>query len=538
MAVFISGSLFFTNELSAQLWTPPGAKSKPPTQFFTYDVGVNKIKEDTFLYVAPSFNFDIFSTTGVSLTVPLNILIQDKAPLYTNSKRGMIRPEDYANKSGYLRVINYIWYGTFGEYKPGKVTYSVYAGKIFDAFIGHGTIVHRYVNNQNINSFKAGILADVNSDFGGAQVFTNSIYDREVNSGRVYIRPFAMIFKAIDLKRGVSGFKFFQIRGKILDDAGRNKVKDDLSSNVESRYIEIVEDPVTGKKKEVMKNMPSKKEDESNKNPLFSSESWWNRFSIGYTSAYDARAPLALNLDSTGQATYENTGYLSIKTAKRVKIQGYDAEYKLITNKFIEVTPYYDVNKILNVDNSKGIHSGVFSRIGGKKIKLMYQPEYRNMTASYIPTYFDSYYEIERYQYNLTSSVPYTKMQYLNNLDPKGDSRKGLFQSVTLDVYRYVVQMEYEDYTGPNNSKVFMGFYIPIGKMFLLSGYYNKKNFEKQSEAFKVDNRSTGAVELGINIFGVMVKLQNYRTWQFDTATNKYAAVDQKRILFSGAKTF
>ena len=537
-------SVFFgAVSLFSQVWIPPGAATKPKTEFFTYDFGLNKFDGDYFLYLAPSLNFNLFSEVGMSVTLPMNILLKDYDPKYENSKAGMLRPQDYDEKSDYLKTINYIWYGTYGRYEPGKMTWSFFAGKIYDGYVGHGTIVYRYINNVNLENYKAGIQADINTDFFGAQAFSNSVYDRQVNAGRFYIRPFAIFFKLIDVERG-GALNLFQATGKVIDEAGRRKVVDEVAGDTMNRYISIEQDPETGEKKEIMKEIPEdereeiREEKDKLKKPLFKSDAWYNRFAMGYTNAFDSHAPLRLDLDTTAAVTYDDRNYPATEETERITIEGYDVEYKIFSNKYMELTPYYDINRIKGLDNSVGHHKGVLFKFGSKKWNITYRPEHRTMSSNYLPSYFDSFYEIERYQFDLTASVPHPKWHMMKNLEVGGPEISGYYQSVILNMYSWVVQLDYEDYTGSDNSKVFLGVYLPVGSMFLISAYYNKKNFERQSEAFVLDDRSQGAVEVGIKLGGLMIRLQNNRTWEFDANTNKYVGVDEQKILFSGGASF
>ncbi|MCE9500363.1 MAG: hypothetical protein K8R21_07685 [Leptospira sp.] len=515
---------------------------RPNQDFFSYDVGVNKYDGDYYAYIAPAFNFN-FGTFGINLGVPLNVLLLDRAPKTPGSKAGQIRKIDYDQKSDYLRFINYAWYGTYGEYKPGETTYSAYVGKIFNGYIGHGTIVNRYINNQRVDVYKVGVMADYNTDYGGVQVFTNSITDKEVSAGRGYIRPFAIGTKAYDWITGATPlFALMPAFGNVQDEAGRKKVTEEAKDK-NLRSAEIVEDPLTGEIKEVPKKeekKDEKKEEEKRKNrgPLFRADAWWNRFAIGYTTAFDANAPNTLSFDTTGNMKLDSKNNPVVINSVRAAIQGYDAEYKLWSSENLEVTPYYDVNTIKNVSNSHGTHYGVLAKIGGKEINLTLKPEYRRMTSNYIPMYFDSYYELERTQSNLNSNLPTPKWQYLKGLDPDGAIVKGYFYTAILNVYNFGFELNYEDYDGKDNSRIFLGAYIPIGQIFRISAYYNKKGFDKRSEALKIDDKSMGAGELAIKLGPFTVKLQDIRRWVLDSATGKYEAKDEQKILFSGGAAF
>ncbi|MGJ4751082.1 cytoplasmic membrane protein ImpL63 [Leptospira kmetyi] len=534
--------LFFAIQtgIQAQLWMPPGRQYMHPADPFTYDLGINKYQNDYYLYVAPTVNLNFGGDFGASLTVPLNFLMYDVDPKQENSKIGKLRSFDYNEKSDYLRVINNIWFGQFGKYTPGEITYSAYLGKMFDGYIGHGTIVNRYVNNQRLDVYNVGLQADMNSDFGGVQVFTNSIYSREVSSARVYIRPIAIGFKLFDIISGRSRLLSMLTvgQGNVADEAGRRKVYEEVGAEEKESYRALIEDQKTKEKKEEMIPAEKKPEKPQNLKELFNQDNFSNRFAIGYTTAFDNKAPLELKFDTTGRLKVDDNNNPLVRSTEKLTITGFDFEYKLLSSKYIELTPYYDVNKIKQIDNAKGTHYGAILRLGGKDIYLQVKPEYRNMSATYIPMYFDSFYELERYQSNLQSNIPQTKLEAAKLADPDAAKIKGYFTTVLFNFYRIAIESNYENYSGPNNSRIFVGVYVPLGTLVLLNGYYMKKGFDENKEAFKLDDRSQGALELAINLGFAAVRLQNVRKWVYDTASGQYQAQDEQKVLFSSNLTF
>ncbi|TGK14670.1 hypothetical protein EHO61_16470 [Leptospira fluminis] len=528
--------LIGTSDLEAQLWFPPGRQFMQPADAFTYDAGINKYQNNYYFYIAPTLNLNFGGDFGMSLTVPVNFLIYNPPPTDPNLKVGSIRKIDYDQKSEYLRFINNIWYGTYGQYKPGETTFSFYAGKIFDGYIGHGTVVYRYVNNQRIDNYNVGLMSDINSDYGGVQVFTNSVYSREIGAGRVYVRPLAVGFKLFDILTGRSRlFAMMSVgQGNVADEAGRNKVYEEAGVDPEDRekYRALSED---GKKEQMV---PIEKKPEQKMKELFNQDNFVNRFAIGATTAFDAKAPSQLSFDTTGRLRLDSNNNPLVQTTEKLTITGLDAEYKLLSSKYVELTPYYDINTIRNLNNAKGTHYGAVFQVGGKDIYARIKPEYRNMDANYIPMYFDSFYELERFQANVGSNIPETKLQAARLLDPNGPKVKGTFTSVILAFYRLSIEANYEKYGGTNNRRVFLGVYIPLGNTLVLSGYYTKKNFNQNSDAFKLDNNSVGAIELALNLGVVTIRLQDIRRWVYDSTSNRFITQDEQKVLFSNSLTF
>nr|WP_243396731.1 hypothetical protein [Leptospira wolffii] len=522
---------------------PPGRQYMQPPDPFTFDAGINKFNNDYYFYIAPTLNLNFGGDFGMSLTAPLNFLIYDQDPKDPTVKLGSLRKIDYDQKSDYLRIINNIWYGTYGMYKPGETTFSFFAGKIFDGYVGHGTIVNRYVNNQRIDIYNVGLMADFNSDFGGVQVFTNSVYTHEIGSARAYIRPFAMAFKLFDIVTGRSQlFSMMQVgQGNVADEAGRRKVYEEAGVDQEDRekYRALVEDEKTKQQKEEMVPIDKKPETAQQRlREFFNQDNFTNRFAIGYTTAFDTKAPTQLDFDTTGRLRLDSNNNPLVDQTEKLTIQGMDAEYKLLSSKYVELTPYYDVNTIKTLNNAKGTHYGAMLRLGGKEIYLKLKPEYRNMDANYIPMYFDSFYEVERFQANVNSKIPMTKLEAAKLADPDAPKLKGTFTSLILNFYRMSLEANYENYSGPNNSRIFLGLYIPLGTTLMLSGYFTKKNFDDNKDMFKQDNNSVGAVELALNLGFITIRVQDIRRWVYDSTTNAFVAQDEQKVLFSNSLTF
>jgi len=538
--VFIILLLFFFflpsiiySQVNSPPYIPPGYQIKPKTDLFSYDAGINQYNKDTFLYINPTFNFTS-SNWGLGFQLPLNILMLDKDPKYDNSKLGMLRPGDYDSKTDYQRLLNYVWLGNYGYYEPTKVTYSVYLGKMFDGYIGHGTIVNRYVNNLTIDNYKLGVMADVNTDWGGVQVFTNSIYDRDVNAARVYIRPYGSFLGLYRLFTGAD-IPAFMMPGNVMDTVGRKKIYQE-AEDYKPETRTVIERDEKGKlvERQVPVSLPQKEKPASQ----YGYDSIWNRFAIGITNAFDSKAPNQLDYDTTGQVRYDSTNNLKVKTQSRLSIQGVDMEWKVVNKTWLEVTPYVDVNQIKNFENAKGRHYGIFMKWGSQNVKVILKPEYRSMNKNYIPMYFDSFYEVERYQTNLNTDMPYTKYQYNANIDTAQSTINGYYHTAVVTVYNIGFEVNYEDYQGANNSRVFAGLYVPIKNLIRISGFYNKKGFDKMNESFKLDDRSMGVAEIALNLSVVTLKLQNRRRWIFDSTVNQYTSVDEQMFLVSGGTSF
>ncbi|MEO0459628.1 MAG: hypothetical protein AAF219_02205 [Myxococcota bacterium] len=143
----IPGEERFANTLPADELTGQG----------TAGLGFGQIDEDYFLQLRLRTEFSV-GKVGVGLQIPLNLRVWDREP----DDDDVIRDEDYNRVVDYLRVIRYLRYGQ----KRDPLYFRI--GELATQ-LGHGTIMSRYVNNLDLNTYRLGLELDVNTDYGGAE---------------------------------------------------------------------------------------------------------------------------------------------------------------------------------------------------------------------------------------------------------------------------------------------------------------------------------------------------------------------------------
>ncbi|MCZ8155840.1 MAG: hypothetical protein O9264_06960 [Leptospira sp.] len=519
---FFVGSVLSTFPLLAQVWIPTGTETRRPSAL-QFDSGANSFKGDYYGFISPNITYNHGSKFGYSFSLPINLLAVDREPLIDGSKPGKIREMDYNSRADYFRVLNYISYGTYNQQVPGKITYSVYAGKVIDGYIGHGTIVNKYQSSSRFDSYNPSVMADLNSDYAGVQYFSNSVSNFEVNAARVYIKPLAIGRKIYSMFENNSGGVYFlNIRGKVLDDAGRKSVEEELDTNAK---------PTDKGKKEIRPiNKDSRME-------IVDNDPWYNRLTLGYTNAWDKSAPTQVSYNSNGApVTLTNRDNPQTSDSKRVSIEGFDAEYRLLNLPFLEFTPYLDFNRIKTLDNSTGTHYGAMMRLGTKDLNVILKPELRQMTGNYAPMYFDSFYEIERFQNFPTGAPMRPKLEQLEN--QSNATVKGYYHTLYVNFFHLGFEFAIEDYGGKGKQRVFAAAYIPIGSSFQLSFFYTKKGYDGQGKALQIDENAQGAAEISKSFGPLMLRVQNYRRFYLDVSEKSFISSDELRFLVSGGISF
>jgi len=122
--------------------------------------------------------------------------------------------------------------------------------------------------------------------------------------------------------------------------------------------------------------------------------------SIGVSAALDWKAPWKLELDSiTGQRVLGGDGRLR-SSARAATLFGIDAELKVVKTAQIDLKPYVDYSFLAGGDG--GLTVGVLGRFNAGRHPVhafRVVAELRALGSRYAPSWFDTFYEVERFMY-------------------------------------------------------------------------------------------------------------------------------------------
>lgn len=606
LVVIMAPAGWLLAQTSTPLYQPPGygPGQNAEGRGFGVDGGLKKVDGDYYLTISPTFELPLLGFR-LGVQVPLEFLVYDRDPSL-GQKVPSLRKGMYSDKSDYARLLKYIRRGTHLFYDPDDAfNWSFFYGQMTDGYIGHRTIVNRFVSTYDPTVFRPGLMADVNNNWGGVEAFASDVWNKEVRGGRAYVRPLGIFvtgwntfvagdFSARDValsvvesRRGRDDY-LFQERLPEPGQGGslRQHLYRTLKEDLEDDRVDFKEtvDPVTGERKiePVVRdaNAPGdrpagptgpgkqpegtgpqplpggptgpterdpkleKAPDKDRKKSRSMEHGFLNRWAIGTTSVTDYGAPSSLEVDGSSNLVVDPyTLRPRAGTSENLTIKGVDTELRLSPFKWLELTLYGDINKIQNVDKATGRHVGmVFEFKVSTLLRWYLRPEYREITSNYLPSYFDSYYAVERTTYlppGTTGSSTTPKLEYLRSLPADGIFHKGYYINSRLDfVSLFVLEAEYQDYAGPNNSQVMVGVFVPNISGFFMDGYYMKKNYDRIQDSFKVDDNSLMAAEAGLKFFGgLYVKYTIRRTWIYSSTTSRFEPVDESGVGFGYSAT-
>ena len=216
-----------------------------------------------------------------------------------------------------------------------------------------------------------------------------------------------------------------------------------------------------------------------------------------------------------------------------INIIGFDIGLPVISGSFADVTLYYDYNKI--IDFGHGSATGVIAQFNPLGfVQATAKLERRFNGDRYIPSYFNSFYEIERFRITDKSSGTFSsKASLLASLTDGDDGWYGELGINALGLLYVIGSYQRLDKT-PNSGILHLGSEIaPEGAPFLLRAGYDKINIRNEKDIFTLDDRSYLFTEVGYKPYPFMVVSLVYN-WTFtptrDADDNIVGYEPQKRI--------
>lgn len=299
------------------------------------EVGIGMIDGDVFLSITPKLDLNL-GPFGVGLHVPLRIRVGDLDPKCRQNSGTEdcgdlypLRTEDWDEPAEFLRAIRYVRWGNKRDFIFVRV------GEIIGE-LGHGTIMNRYMNNTDADTFHLGITADINTNYFGIEtvipdikMFESSYTDARLFGGRLYVKPVAFYDPS-------SIFNIFQIGFTMVID--------------ENAPLELELHSVCG------------------------------LLPVGVTC----------DLGDADNVTQRSAAI----------VWGFDIEAEILNNAFLEFIPYMDLNFMVDGDAGFHMgFLTKFKLPLGIDFNIPIRLEYRQLGARYSPTYFNNFYGLERFTY-------------------------------------------------------------------------------------------------------------------------------------------
>lgn len=230
---------------------------------------------------------------------------------------------------------------------------------------------------------------------------------------------------------------------------------------------------------------------------------------------------------------FNQTGkFIIAKNGGSLNIIGFDIGLPLIKSSVTTITLYADYNKI--VDFGSGVATGVKVDFNGfGLVSLSARLERRFNNNKYIPTYFNSLYEIERFKADSVNRTYQNKALALANISERMNGYYGelLIRVLNLfDIYGGYQRLDKNPKSGILNLRAAIE---PEGASFILRAGYDKINIIDEKDVFKLDDRSYLFTEVGYKPIEFIIFSIVYN-WTFtpirDTDDKIVGYEPQKRI--------
>ncbi len=427
------------------------------------DVGFAQMDGDYFLQLTLKTELNL-GQVGLGLQAPLNLRVIDRDPKAHGDYYGLIRREDWDTPSEWLRVVRYARLG----HKRDPVYLRV--GELA-ADLGHGTIVNRYLNNVDTDTFRVGSTFDVNTSYGGAETLISdlgTIYDSKNPRSRIYgLRAYFKPYSLVD------------------------------------------------------------------------ADSFLNIFSVGATVVTDWNAPISYQMASPGQdasgqplppqPVVKDGAYVVADTSP-MTVYGFDVEAEVLNNALVDLVPYSDLNFINNA--GWGWHAGALATLKmpiAIALTIPIRLEYRRFSSNYVPEYFDTFYEVQRFNSALTGQ-PISKEQWTREL-PSGKGYNGVYGDLAFD-FAGIVQVGavYEAREGADASlQAFAA--VPALETLQFKAFYARTGIKGTNDVFKFDDRSMLVAQGRYELFSYVYLVGRFtRRWVLDSVSSEYQSKDDWNV--------
>lgn len=311
---------------------------------FGLRVGYARLDNASYLSVSPELDLHFGDDVALGLGVPLHV--RAYADGFYDTHQIKFRQHDYDRPSDYARVLRFLTVGRKEE------PFYLNVSQLFAASIGHGALVRRYSGNIDTNVTRVGAQLAAYGRYGGFEAFTGDIVQpQHVLAGRAFAKPLGWL-------TGPEG-----------DTLG------------------------------------------------------WT--SLGVSTAMDLAAPYTLERGPNGYPSVGDSdvcpqpgvascdpGEPIVRETRRAQVVGLDLETKVVNTEGAELKPYLDYSRLLAIANptGPGAHAsgggglsagmvGRFQSAGEAPHAFRFVIEGRYFDGNYLPGYFDTFYEVQKYQY-------------------------------------------------------------------------------------------------------------------------------------------
>ena len=397
--------------------------------------GVKFMDDELYIVIDPKFSmhFDKLIKEPVS-EKELDLIFAIHAPFNirvlstdVNSNDGKVRfrTEDWDEWQDYLKILRYFQIGTSED----NLYFSL--GSNFAQTIGHGTILKRYIPNHDSTFSTMSAKLNWYFDYAGFEALLGDVARGNIFGGLVFIKPFSAI------------------------------------GNYHARSVSFGYSFVADR------NAPTK----------LSYEKYYDYDADDYFNGQDSRVP-RIAVDSKGRPIIEDDEFLYM--------QGIDFELKLFKNEKVDIKAFTDYSWFKKDFVKGGFTFGLLGRFNldqNNQHALRIQLEGRAHHDSYIPSFFDTFYDIERIEmmtniYGKNNFQPDGRSKYWHLMNDSDDKFVGSFYGELSYSFRTWIALSLGYEKLPDSSSLFAHLELPDLWIVKMMVSYYKRGFGSAKELF------------------------------------------------------
>jgi hypothetical protein len=262
---------------------------------------------------------------------------------------------------------------------------------------------------------------------------------------------------------------------------------------------------------------------------------FWEKLVVGASIIGDARAPYELQMIGTSSVALDEHSHPVVAAKRPMAIFGIDVGLEVFSNELFSITPYIDLNKMSRVDYGWGLHMGILWQLRFPllidTLTIDARTEYRRVSGDYIGPYFNTAYEIERYQEFNARNTGVMRPKLYNLINSGLESRNGVFFDLLAGLPEFVfVGGEFIDYDGGHaDGTLRLSLEIPALEVVQLSAFYYRVGISGAEDLFALDDRSAVVAQVSIPLYYVFsLQARFIRVWEADPAqAGQFNAVDE-----------
>ncbi|MHB8874325.1 MAG: hypothetical protein ACYC8T_11615 [Myxococcaceae bacterium] len=245
--------------------------------------------------------------------------------------------------------------------------------------------------------------------------------------------------------------------------------------------------------------------------------------SVGVSAAADLRAPTSLVYAGDGSRVLDTDGVHLAANYGTVLLYGVDAEVKVLKTANADIKPYVDYSMLQGGDS--GFTVGVLGRFNaGTKTVHAFRGvvELRSLGSRYVPSYFDTFYEVERYGTRAvvqTSGHAAYDTKITDVMSGRRPQRLGYYLEGSWGIRGGIGFTLAAEGTGDTAEKNLVAHLeVPAVDFLQFFGSYYKRGFTDVGELARIDQKTIVFAGARLKLLPILfVNARAFKTFQMNT---------------------